>query len=220
MAKATPAKAAPAKEAPAAEAQKAIEIQPIDQRGMLVPIVGVSPLIVHKFSEKSKRKMLDAMQGKKAAKDIRNPKAEYEEAMYRLEKGGYGFPSVAFKAATVGGARFYSSITMTALRQYIFFGGDRGTEGEMLVKIEGKPVMREDTVRLTGKSTDLRYRPEFFPWKATLHVLYVASMITQGSVVSLINAGGIGVGVGEWRPERNGDFGRFQIDTTKEIKEF
>jgi len=32
---------------------------------MLVPIVGLTPLIVHQWSEKAKRQMLDAQQGVK-----------------------------------------------------------------------------------------------------------------------------------------------------------
>jgi len=28
----------------------------------------------------------------------------------------------------------------------------------------------------------------------------------------------MGVGVGEWRPEKRGDFGTFQIDSTREVQ--
>ena len=128
----------------------------------------------------------------------------------------------AFKAATTGAARFYDkSITMTALRQFLFFRGVMTkADAQMLVEIHGEPEMREDVVRLGGasRSADLRYRPMFPAWSCTLDVTYVKSSIDRNSVLSLIDAGGMGIGVGEWRPEKRGEFGTYTIDTSKKIE--
>jgi hypothetical protein len=51
-----------------------------------------------------------------------------------------------------------------------------------------------------------------------LVVTYVTSALTRGSVLSLIDAGGMGVGVGEWRPEKNGDFGTYRIDPDRPVE--
>lgn len=199
-------------------ADATIEINKIGTETLRVPIEGLAPLVVHKFSEKAKRQMLDNMQGKKSPKEPKNPEAEYQAAFYRLQDGGYGFPALAFKAATVGGARFYSGVTMTALKQFLFFKGELGDDGRALVRIEGDPIRREDVVTVGRGGSDLRYRPQFIPWSAWLDVTYVTSALTQGSVVSLIEAGGMGVGVGEWRPERDGDFGTYRVDPNREIE--
>lgn len=204
----------------------AIQIDRIAAETIRVPIVGTSPLIVHNFAEKSKRQMLEAQQGKKKVKEIRDPRAEFEAAFYRIAKDdgteGYGFPVTAFKAATTGAARFYDkSVTMTALRQFLFMRGVMTkADPQMLVEIVGTPEMREDVVRLGGasRSADLRYRPMFPEWSCTLTVTYVKSSIDRNSVLSLIDAGGMGIGVGEWRPEKRGEFGTYQVDTTKEIE--
>lgn len=198
-------------------AEATIEIHRIGTETMLVPITGTAPLIVHRFSEKAKRQMLDNMQGRKSPKEAKDPAAEYDAAFYRLADGRYGFPSLAFKAATVGGARFYSGVTMTALKQFMFFSGEQGDDGRALVVVEGEPEMREDVVTVGRNGTDLRYRPQFTKWTATLELTYVKSALTQGSVLSLIDAGGMGVGVGEWRPEKDGDFGTYRVDPDREI---
>lgn len=196
----------------------AIHIDRIPSETIRIPIVGTTPLIVHRFSEKAKRKMLDAMQGRKSPKEVKDPEAEYEAAFYRFEDGGYGLPAIAFKSATVGAARFYGKdVTMTALKQYLFFHGDIGVDGQMLARIEGEPRMREDVVRVNRGGTDLRYRPEFPEWSASIDVTYVTSALTRASVLSLIDAGGMGVGVGEWRPERDGSFGTYRIDPDREV---
>lgn len=199
-------------------ADAAIEIHQISAETLLVPIVGTSPLIMHRFSEKAKRQMLDNMQGRKTPKQPKDPQAEYEAAFYRLKGGEYGFPALAFKAATVGGARFYSGVTMTALKQFMYLRGEVGDDGRALTRIEGEPIMREDVVTVGRNGSDLRYRPQFTEWRAILEVTYVTSALTRGSVLSLIDAGGMGVGVGEWRPEKDGDFGTYRVDPAREVE--
>lgn len=203
-----------------------IEIAKIGTTTMLVPIRGTSPLIVHNFSDKSKRQMLEAQQGKKSLKTIRDPQAEYEAAFYRIHdetgRGRYGFPVTAFKAATVGAARFYGKdVKMTELRQFLFFHGVyTKADPQQLVEIIGEPEMREDIVRLggIGRSADLRYRPMFVEWTAQLKVLYVTSSLSEASVLSLIDAGGLGIGVGEWRPEKRGEFGTYEVDQSRDVE--
>lgn len=203
-----------------AAASQVITIQKIGTETIRVPIVGLAPLIVHRFSEKAKRQMLDAMQGRKAPKEAKDPEGEYEAAFYRMDDGSAGFPVIAFKSATVGAARFYGkSISMTALRQFVFMDGEFSkVTGQKLARIDGSPRMREDVVRVGQGGSDLRYRPEFVEWSTSLDVTYVQSMLTRDSVLSLIEAGGLGVGVGEWRPEKKGDFGTYAIDLTRDIE--
>ncbi len=201
-----------------AEELATIQLDRIAAETILVPIIGTTPLITHKFSEKAKRQMLDAMQGRKSPKSAKDPQAEYEAAMYRFEDGGHGIPVIAFKAATVGGARFYHGVTMTQIKQFLFVRGEVGTDGQSLARLEGEPEMREDVVRVGRGGTDLRYRPQYTEWKTALTVTYVTAALTRNSVLSLIDAGGMGIGVGEWRPEKGGDFGTYRIDTDREVK--
>ncbi|WP_031465987.1 hypothetical protein [Sciscionella sediminilitoris] len=196
-----------------------VYLERIESERVRVPIVGTSSLIMHRFSEKAKNTMLDSMQGRKPPKEHRNPEAEYEAAMYRLGDG-QGFPVVAFKAATIGAARFYSNVKMTELRQCLFFSGQLGEDNEPLAPIEGEPKMRQDVVRFGINSTDLRYRPEFLDWATTLDITYVKSFLSRNSLLSLIDAGGLGCGVGEWRPEKKGggQHGTYRIDPNTDIE--
>lgn len=205
--------------APTSPEVSEIQVDRIAVSRMRVPIIGTTPLIVHRFSEKAKKKMLDDMQGRKSPKQPKDPAAEFEGAFYRFKDGSPGFPVIAFKAATIGAARFYGKeVTMTSLRQFLFFRGEPGVDGVSLTPINGEATMREDVVRVGKGGTDLRYRPEFREWSTTLDVTYVTSALTQSSVLSLIDAGGLGVGVGEWRPEKRGDNGCYQVDPNREVE--
>lgn len=217
-------------ETPAIETEPqapALVIPRLSAETLLVPIKGTAPLIIHNFSKKSKQQMLDAQQGRKTPKENRDPEADYQASFYRMapaEDGTerFGFPVTAFKAATVGAARFYGkSVSMTALRQFLFVHGELSDlDPQPLIHIIGTPRMREDVVRLSGpsRSADLRYRAEFPEWECLLPVTYVSNSLARESVIALIDAGGTGIGVGEWRPEKRGEFGTFQVDTSKEIE--
>ena len=199
--------------------EQGIVIKRISTKTVKVPIVSTAPLIVHRFSEKAKKQMLDAMQGKKTQRELKDPEAEYKAAAYRFKDGGYGFPSIAFKAATVGAARSYGKdLPMTKLKQFLFFDGEIGLDNQKLIRIIGEPVMREDVVRVGNGGTDLRYRPMFPEWKAVLTVTYQDVQLTLDSVLSIIDAGGLTVGAGEWRPQRNGDFGTYRVDTDQKVE--
>lgn len=167
-------------------------------------LVGDSPLIVHAWSEKAKRQMLDK-QMKKAtkAKEAKDPKADIEACFYRTETGGYGFPAIGVKAAMVSAAR-YVDAKMTVLR------GAFHIDTEMLPVI-GEPQGREDMVRVGMGTADIRYRPEFVDWRIPVTIKFNADAISAEQIANLLNVAGFGVGIGEWRPEKNGSYGRFHV---------
>lgn len=203
-----------------AVASPVVEIARIEVETIDVPILGTTPLIMHRFSEKAKQAMLDNMQGRKAQKKPKDPAAEFEAAFYRFADGSPGFPAIAFKAAIVEASRFYGKdVTKVGLRQFVFVKGHAiGLDGQSLVKITGESRMREDVVRVGMGGTDLRYRPEFAEWGTVLRVVYATNKLDRASVLSLIDAAGMGVGIGEWRPEKSGDFGTFQIDPERDVE--
>jgi hypothetical protein len=84
-----------------------------------------------------------------------------------------------------------------------------------MVTIEGKPVMREDVVKVgkfPNKVADLRYRAEFKKWSCVLTIKYNARVLTQDQIINLLHLAGFAVGIGEWRPEKSGQFGMFHVE--------
>ena len=197
-----------------ATASNAITLQRIRREVAEIEIQGTSPLIVHRWSEKARQMMLDAQQGKKNPKTAKDPAADFEASMYRFADGGHGFPIMAFKSATVkGGARvFGKAVKMTELRQVFSFLADGlGVDGTQLARLIGPPpVMREDMVRVGMGTADIRYRAEYRDWSAVLRIEYVPNVIDLSSVVALVDAGGTN-GVGEWRPEKSGSNGMYEV---------
>jgi len=195
--------------------------------GMMdVLLIGDAPLVCHAWSLKAKRQMLEkqtkAARGGRAAKD---PNDDFKQSLYRLPDGGYGFPSVAFKGAAVTAITSVSGVTKVAARQaFQILGEDidvaAAYEGinvrQNLVRIGGQPRMREDMVRVGMGTADLRYRAEFFPWQAQIIVRFNEDLLSPEQIVNLLNVSGFAVGVGEWRPERDGQMGLYHVATERE----
>lgn len=76
--------------------------------------------------------------------------------------------------------------------------------------------MREDMVRVGMGTADLRYRPEFSEWRTKILVRYNTNVLSEAQILNLLNVAGFAVGVGEWRPEKDGQYGMFHVATDKE----
>lgn len=182
-----------------------VSVPRINVRRLQVTLVGDSPLISHKWSEKAKKEMLDKqMKVAKTAKAAKDPERDYRESLYEIPDGGYGFPCVAFKAAAVSACRFADGIKMTEARGAFHVVGE-------LAPIEGEPEPREDMVRVGMGTADIRYRGQFPTWRTTLNIDYNADVLSPEQILNLFRLAGFGVGVGEWRPEKDGSYGRFHV---------
>jgi hypothetical protein len=189
-----------------------IQLARLESKTISLMVKGTAPLIVHKWAEKAMNEMLAKQMGKKSPKEFKDPQAQFESSLYRLPDGSHGFPVVAFKAATVGAARYFKGITMVQLSQGLRFHGEGP---DQLAPITGEVVLREDMVKVgsgLNKVADIRYRGMFPDWTARLSISFLPSQITLDSVIAVVDAGGMG-GIGEWRPEKakTGTFGTYEV---------
>ena len=192
-------------------ATKTAELQTIKVENALIRIKGLSPLIMHRWSEKARREMLDKQMKKTVKKEAKSPEEQYEASVYKMDDGSIGFPADAFKKAMIRGAK-QIGLVMTDARTSFFVHGEYCTRDDReLVQIKGEVVPREDMVRLNGTTADIRFRGQVVNWTAELKISYNSSITSFDQVVNMLHAAGYGVGVGDWRPEKDGTFGRCEV---------
>lgn len=222
----------------AAKKSEIIEIKPIEMKKVTLKLVGDTPLIMHAWSAKAKREMLEAQQGKAKGKrkDPKNPVFDFIESMYwitgkpevensmseedcekvfteAIENGAtFGFPVTAFKQAAISAAyRMGWSKDKMSLRGVFFI--DSNEDGLVEIKSDA-PIMREDMVKIGMGTADIRYRGEFRNWSVELTVTFNQNgNYSLENIINIINAGGYVCGVGEWRPERDGQNGMFHVQS-------
>lgn len=220
-----------------AKATELIEIKPIEIKKFKIKIVGDTPLIMHAWSEKAKREMLEAQQGKKKGKkkEPKNPVVDFINSMYWLtgkpdvspemdeeecealfvkaiEEGAkFGFPVTAIKQAAISSAYRMGWVkNKMELRGAFFIDSD---EDGMVEIVSDTPEMREDMVRIGMGTADIRYRGEFKNWATELTISYNTNgQHSVDTIVNIINAGGYICGIGEWRPEKDGQNGMFHVE--------
>lgn len=196
-------------------------------------LIGTAPLIVHAFPEKARKQMLGRqMKEAKGGRDARDPYAEVQDALYRLPDGRYGFPAVGFKNAAVTACTSLADVTKIAARQAFRVEGllmrADGIIAEAFVRtalvplIAHEPTIREDVVRLAGmgRPAEMRFRPEFDPWAVELPVILNPQVVSISQLASMFQAAGHGVGIGDYRPERDGDAGTFDVVSNAEFKDW
>lgn len=217
------------------------EIKPMELSTVQLTIVGDTPLIVHAWSEKAKREMLDKQQGKakKSKHEIKIPMNDFMNAAYWLtpkpENGAtdeeavanwwaavdagakFGFPVAGIKQSVIMGAkRGGLDVVMTELRGSFFLEGGTPDSTVDIAEIVGSvPEMREDMVRVGGqnKTADIRHRPEFKEWRIPLLMTYnLNGKYSLEQLLNCFNVGGFVCGIGEWRPERDGQFGMYRLE--------
>lgn len=206
-----------------------IEIRPIEVKRATVRIVGDTPLIMHAWSEKAKREMLEKQMKvtKTKAKAAKDPIEDFIRSMYWKTPMPTDMTQTGFERAISEGARFCFPVTAIkqaaisaafrmgwakdkmSMRGAFFIDGD---ENQMIEIHSDPPVLREDMVKVGMGTADIRYRGEFRNWYADLIVSYNANgMYSLEQIVNIINAGGYACGIGEWRPERDGQYGMFHV---------
>jgi hypothetical protein len=173
-----------------------------------VEVEGTASLIQNAFSQKAIEEMLKKHMGISVQREKKKPREVIEAAIIRNVKGEVCMPVTAFKAAMLTASAGVKSFDKkkTQLKTQLFIEGSA-----VPIKFE-KMTPRMDMVRTSGMSRtpDVRFRPEFSGWKACFSIQFVENLLTHQSVVDLVARAGH-VGVGEWRPEKQGSFGTFRV---------
>ena len=215
------------------KAEQAIIITPIKMATVRIKIVGISPLMVHRWDEKAIQMMEDAQSGagKTKAKEARMPFRDFIESAYWIKGKPSEYTQEALDKAYAEGA--LTGFPLTAVKQcansaayrlgwvknQMVLRGTYFLSGEFdqnLGTIREKPEFRRDMVRVGMGSADLRYRAFYPEWSMEFSLEYNATDSTETwsieNILNCIEAGGKTVGIGEWRPEKDGDFGRFRVE--------
>ena len=217
-----------------------VEIPELELKTFQLKIVGDTPLITNAWSNKAKQEILQKhTKTAKIGKEIRRPWVEFADSLYWLTdkpdfdgltdkqvrdvlndvipKSKFGFPVIAFKACALDAGFQQGALVRNAGSNDLAKTTARGAFhiiGNEFAVIEGTPTIREDSVRIGGasKTAGLAYRGEFKTWSTELLIQFNTRTISPSEIVNLFRLGGFANGVGEWRPSRDGNFGRFHVE--------
>lgn len=178
-------------------------------------IVGTSPIILNRMSEKAKHELL-MPKGRKTAVEKatslkHSPIDEYRASAYTIKDDNaptlLAILSTAFKGALRSAALDMPGAKKAQIGRLTYIPGE-------LVGIYGLPELFMSITRSAdiNKTPDVRTRAIVREWACRLSVTYVQPLIRAQAVANLLAAAGITIGVGDWRPEKGaGNYGQFRL---------
>lgn len=188
-----------------------VAITPPNIQSAKFKIIGVTPLVQNKFSQR----VLEGMAADQAAGPGGKKKGKREakdfdlcskEATHISDEGWAGLPASAFRAGLISTCRLLG-FPMTLAKLSVFVLAD-GYETDRfgvqpLVKItKGKPERTDFAVRNATGVADIRPRPMWKPgWEAVVTIEFDADQFTLSDITNLLARMGKQVGIGAGRPD-------------------
>lgn len=199
-------------------------ISPPNFKTATFKLIGTAPYMQARFAAKAMQAMKEKMEaGSTAAKgkkrSARDFEDDFKQAQHISEQGWNGIPASAFRNACIDVCRMVGfKMTHAKMSIFIISQGRDAVDGSPLVKIVSPkpPEKIEMPVRNATGVMDIRARPMWREWFATITVKYDEDQFKLSDVTNLLARAGLQVGVGEGRPfsrDSNGiDYGTWKID--------
>ena len=191
-----------------AASKAAMAITPPDFRYLQIDIQGTTPLVMNRFSAKAQEEMKAKQEAgsTSSSKKVREAKdftALFEGAKHVSTEGWEGIHAAAFRNGAISACRAVGfKMTHAKLAFMVIQDGLDRVDSAPLVRLtEG---VAEEWIAPTRNATgviDLRARPMYKTWAASLKIRYDAGMLTDVDVTNLIARVGLQVGIGEGRPD-------------------
>lgn len=190
-------------------------------------IEGRAPLVIHRFSAKTKEQMKQKMETGKAASSRKNREAKatddlYKEARYISKEGWDGFHAASIRNAMISACRLVNfKMTLAKLSIFVEADGVDANEPQIpLIRILGKPTKQEDMARVETGQPYVTVRAAYHDWKAKVRIRWDQDQFTIEDISNLLARVGLQVGIGEGRPDSKNSpgmgWGLFEIAKTEE----
>lgn len=175
-----------------------------------VKIVGTSPLLQNALSERKIAKILGKGIGEPSKKnEPRDIKREVEEAKHKLPNGKIFIPAYAFKAGIVEMTPYFENVNKKMM------AGVQVLPVQIPIKYKSEEINRDvGRNQYMGKKIPVViFRPQFNDWSCELIIKFDESLISPDRIVALLKKAGLQDGVGDFRPQRGGLYGMYEVKT-------
>lgn len=178
-----------------------------------VKIKGVTSLLQHRFNEESE--VQNATRKVLVTRGM--PRDEAEKVCYRDKQGHFYFPGAAIgrllREAGSGhklkgsrrSAKYIVPASVLVMDDAItIFNGDGKLAQDF--EVDSRPVVIPAT-----RGRVMRHRPRFDTWSAVFTLRINETILPVDFVQKLLTEGGEQIGIGDFRPEKGGPFGTFNV---------
>ena len=188
-----------------------------------IKISGTSPLITHNGAAGLDTRSAANIEKAQIAKKRGSNRTEADEdrlreldcltSLYLDGSGAATFPEAALRANIEGAARKFKQGPQVRegliVERVEAFDYDRETLGSTAAELAKSAQFTVGVV--VQRSRVLRTRAMFDTWAITFTVEVDAELVDQQQLLTWLDVGGRRLGLGDWRPERSGHYGRYEV---------
>lgn len=154
----------------------------------------------------------------------KSPREQAQEVVYQAHDGSYYFPGAAIARlireaggghklrGTRKSAKYVVPAAVLLPQDTITILNLDGETPAEDFEVDSRPV----TIPAT-KGRIMRHRPRFDCWSARFHIRINDDLLPPEFVQQLLTEGGQQIGVGDFRPEKGGPFGTFNVSLWRAI---
>lgn len=172
-----------------------------------VEVTGISPLLQHRYP------MECSEEPKAKAKNKQQNEDNVEQSLYRMPNGTIYQPSIHFIAAMQRAGSKYQvpGQGKTTYKNIVGSGAVLVTPDAIVHRIQDWEIDARPVVIKSTKGRIVRKRPVFKSWALRFSIEYDEDEISPATIKELLEYAGRRVGIGDFRPEKGGPFGRFMV---------
>lgn len=179
-----------------------------------VTIEGTTPLMMNKFTDKAAMAATSGNRTSSASGDKGTPNAQASERLYQNEKGMIFIPQPnIFRAVIDAGKFFKNGKSKITTQKSSLIPSCVEIEGIELPLTYSEPWTvdtRPVRIPATGGRI-LCHRPRFDVWSLSFDLVVDTSEISVKLVREIIDKAGKAIGLGDFRPDCKGPFGKFVV---------
>jgi len=188
-------------------------------KNIKITIKGTTPLLANAFTDEAQR---DSSNGSRLAtqKERGTPREQAEAVLYKDNNGKPVIPGPNLFRCIIEGGRFFKAGKSKITTQKNSLIPACLEFEEIVINIKHKEPWTVDTRPVRIPSTGgriLRHRPCFNDWELSFSCLLDDDVITENLLREIIDTSGRRIGLGDFRPDCKGPFGKFVV-TKWEIK--
>ena len=174
----------------------------------IIQIEGISPLLINRF--------IDTQIDSKAKKRTTSAKEMNPEDKLYLDDGKPYIPSVYFRNCLVEAGKQFK-ISGQGKKNYSKLLGSTIEVNPGIIHIMpgSWTVFRISAVNPMTKGRMMVSRPKFDKWRCQFEVLCNDENVELSVVKEILDHAGKYVGVGDWRPDKKGVYGKFMVTSFK-----
>lgn len=182
-------------------------------------IAGITPLLMNKFTDAAAEAATQGTHSSATGQERDTPRAQAEQRIYYDEGGNIVIPQPNLLRCIMEGGRFFKTGKKQITTQRTSLIPACLDIDAVSIKLLYRPPWEVDTRPVRIPSTGARilwHRPAFYDWSLSFIIDLDTTILNQRLIREIIDAAGKRIGLGDFRPDTKGPFGKFVVTNWSE----